>query len=374
MKTGTGSVAITGCGWVTPFAAGSISQVLSGAEAIRGPKAVRLTSEPIVGSRQSGSNPASEETCGAHQSSESWAIPNEWVDDYSNLSKELRLDKGAWIAAAALTHACQDASLEIESLVGERIGLILGCGLAGQLGMIGFAEEVRQQSPRFVSPIHFPQTVGNYIAGALARGFNIRGPNMTIASGPASGLDAIAEGCEHILSRRADVVFAGGAEPLSQTLAEGFAEPGVILSEGACFLVLEASDVAATRGVKALATVVGWGNMDERAAEFTPPGQAESATASAAKILSVAGWRYPGAILIEDWIGRCLGSLGGAAVAAAIGAAGGNSVPLLDQSDLNSTSVRPVALDGLRGPDGAIPALIIANADGTHQTTLELAI
>jgi 3-oxoacyl-(acyl-carrier-protein) synthase len=278
------------------------------------------------------------------------------------------------MTAAALTHACRDASLEVESLAGERVGLILGCGLAGQLGMIGFANEVRQQSPRFVSPIHFPQTVGNYIAGALARGFHIRGPNMTVASGPASGLDAIVEGCDHVLNGRADVVFAGGTEQLSQTLAEGLAEAGVFLSEGACLFVLEASDAATARGAEALATVVRWGHMDEWAAEFHPPEHTESATARAARFLSVAGCRHPGAIFIEDWIGRCPGALGGAAVAAAIGAAGGISVPLLDDSDQHSVSVRRVALDGLRGPDGAIPALIIADADGAHQTTLEMAI
>lgn len=374
MNKGTTTVAITGCGWVTPFAAGSIAEVLSAAGARRGLRAADPTSAPAVGSQGTGRNPAPQEVCGSQEREESWAVPNEWVDDYTDLSKELRLDKGAWMTAAALTHACRDASLEVESLAGERVGLILGCGLAGQLGMIGFANEVRQQSPRFVSPIHFPQTVGNYIAGALARGFNIRGPNLTVASGPASGLDAIAEGCDHVLNGRAEVVFAGGTEQLTQALAEGLAEAGVILSEGACLFVLEASEAAAVRGAKALATVAKRGHMDERTAEFSPPEHTESPTGPAARILSVAGCRHPGAIFIEDWIGRCLGALGAAAVAAAIGAAGGISVPLLEDSDPHSVSIRRITLDGLRGPDGAIPALIIADADGAHHTTLEVAI
>ena len=56
--------------------------------------------------------------------------------------------------------------------------------------MIRFAEEVRAQSPRFVSPIHFPETVGNYLAAALARGFGFRGPNLTLA-GDSAGMEAV---------------------------------------------------------------------------------------------------------------------------------------------------------------------------------------
>ncbi len=185
------SIVLTGCGWVTPFAADSISDVLAAAR------------QPAC-----------------------WTVPDERLDDFPDLSNELKHDRGAWMTAVALEHACRSASVELKSLDSGRVGLVLGCGLAGQLGMIDFADEVRQQSPRFVSPIHFPQTVGNYIAGALARGYDIRGPNITLASGATSGLDAIVEACSLLACGSADLVFAGGTEQLSKALAEGLSELG----------------------------------------------------------------------------------------------------------------------------------------------------
>lgn len=151
--SGNNAIVVTGCGWVTPFSAGSVADVLTAAETSRGLQPAR-------------SSPRAE-TSGSHGDDLYWAVPDDMLGDYPGLSKEIKLDKGAWITAAAWEHARQQAGLQAESLNTERLGLVLGCGLAGQSGMIDFANEVRQQSPRFVSPIHFPQTVGNYIAGAL---------------------------------------------------------------------------------------------------------------------------------------------------------------------------------------------------------------
>lgn len=65
---------------------------------------------------------------------------------------------------------------------------------------------------------------------------------------------------------------------------------------------------------------------------------------------------------------------GVAAVAAAIGAARGQPVPVLDAADPVFVSVRPVALDDLRNDDGTVRAFVQAASDGGHMTSLELAI
>ena len=195
------AVALTGCGWITPLASGTISQVLAAA-------------------RRTGAPSAPE---GGY-----WAVPDELVKDYPDLSRELKRDKGAWMTGAAFVLACGDASLAADSLEAERVGLVLGCALAGQSGMISFANEVRKQSPRFVSPLHFPQTVGNYISGAMARGFKIRGPNLTLACGAASGLEAVARGWAILNAGEADLVFAGGTEELTDDLATGLARAGEV--------------------------------------------------------------------------------------------------------------------------------------------------
>ena len=214
-------IAVEGCGMVTPFAVGVGREVLKQAG----------------GARFAGG--------GAY-----WAIPDEFLNRYDSFNAELKKERGAWITAGALVHACADASIDLKDYPPERVGLVIGSAFAGQLGMIHFAEEVREQSARFVSPIHFPQTVGNYVAGALSRAFAIRGPNLTIASGGLAGLEAIITGVRLLIDGDADVVVAGGSETLSDPIVRGLGtvmdreKNGGVWAEGACLYVLRPIDSA----------------------------------------------------------------------------------------------------------------------------------
>ena len=221
------------------------------------------------------------------------------------------------MTAIALEAALRNAGIAADTLKVGELGMVLGCALAGQIGMITFAGEVRDQTPRFVSPIHFPQTVGNFITGALARAYNIQGPNVTIASGIGSGLDAILEGCALLDRGEAGVILAGGIDALTPELALGLSEPSGVLSEGACLLTLERASHAADRGGTGLATVV------QRARGAERPGL--SAGGEDAIWAGVFG-RNEATIQIERSVGRCFSALGPAALAAAIGVALGADV------------------------------------------------
>lgn len=331
-------IVLTGCGWVTPLAAGNIGQVFAAARRTLGAPSLE----------------------GGY-----WAVPDDLASRYAGLSRELQGDKGAWLAGIAFGHACQEASLEVDAQDAQRVGLVLGSALAGQLGMIGFANEVRAQSARFVSPLHFPQTVGNYIAGALARGYKLRGPNLTLACGAASGLEAVAQACAMLAAGEADVVVAGGVSELSKDLAKGLAEPDATLSEGACLFVLERADSAAARGASPLAQIIG----HSRSSGDAPlPADADRA------IVSCASCYYAGAVFIEHWVGRCFGAAGAAALAAAIGAADGGDVPLLDSTGRSSARLGPVRLGDRKLADGSLLAIIRADADGAHITTVMLSL
>ncbi len=324
-------IVITGCGWVTPFAAGGILQVLS------------QPHPPLPPTGQT-----------------YWPIPPSILETCPPLAEECRQDQAAWLAAAALALARRDARISPGDVPAERSGLMLGIALAGQLGMIHFADDVREQSARFVTPIRFPQTVGNYIAGSLARGFDIRGPNMTLANGVASGLNAIAEAAAILRAGEADVVCAGGVERLTPALAVGLAQAGVVYSDGACLFVLERAEDAQRRGVDSLATVVASQPVDRCEA-------GRAAADGAARIMSVAGWRQPGAVCIEDRIGRCLAALSAAAVAAGIAAAWGCSVPIADATDDVSTTPRAIA-----GTSSPVVVQVSAGESAERQTSVEL--
>ncbi len=331
-------IVLTGCGWVTPFAAGNICEVLE-----------RAVSVQSAAARE-----------GAF-----WAVPDELRKDYPDLPKELTRDHEGWITAVALEAARQDASLGEDSLDPDRVGMMLGCAFAGQLGMMSFATEVREQTPRFVSPIHFPQTVGNYVAGALARGYHIRGPHATIASGVASSLDAIVEAAAIVANDQADVVYAGGASTLSDGLAGGLGEPGVHMSEGACLFVVESASHAAKRGANILARVVGTshhGALEQLAEE-----------SDAAIVAGTSGYKG-GTIVIEHWTGRCTGALGAACAAAAIGAAKGLPVPIQNHVDSADVSIASLGLEGVSTLDGAPLAMVFADGDQGRLTLVKLAI
>jgi 3-oxoacyl-(acyl-carrier-protein) synthase len=130
--------------------------------------------------------------------------------------------------------------------------------------MLQFATEVKEQTPRFVSPLHFPQTVGNYAAGALARTLKLNGPNVTLGGGSHAGLAAIAEAVRLLTNGRAELILAGGTDAVSPALLTamidaGQADPnGPFASqpaEGACFCCLETESCARQRGAAILARI-----------------------------------------------------------------------------------------------------------------------
>lgn len=320
------SIVITGCGWVTPFAIGNTEGILSAA---------------CTGSGRAG-------VTNSHQS----VLVSE-LDRYSEASKELRSDKTAWMAAVAWDAAFKDASLDPSTINGNRLGLVMGCALAGQQSMVNFADEVRQQSARFVSPIHFPHTVGNYAAGALARAKGIRGPNVTFASGIQTSLRAVIEGFLLLDEGAADVIACGGCDALSREMAVAFGQPDTTLSECACFVTLERVDHARRRNARILAVVSGFEGIS---------GQAESESDRRVCVTASVTSPAEGDITVEPWLGHCGGALGAATVATAIATARG-SIP----ADLPGTYPAPPATDMASGGGGTGSHVVIRD-NGLHPT------
>lgn len=326
------NVVITGCGWVTPFAVGNIEAVLHALARtnLQGLAGNAASCHRSVGPEESSCVPSSKSSSQAEATvrfnptaptvaPRMRSVPDALLEPIGSLPADLAKDRDSKLAAVALELAIREAQMRPSTATPERMGMVLGCALAGQLGMIEFAGEVRAQGTRFVSPIHFPQTVGNYVAGALARGYQWRGPNLTVAGGAASSLIAIREAWALIASGEADVVVAGGMERWSAELASGMAaaNPGrPTPSDGACLMVLEAETSAVARGATPLAFLC--------------------SSADPLALTSMVGDFAADAVCIETWMGWCPGAAGAAAVAAAIGAAWGLEVPWGDGSATSS--------------------------------------
>ena len=136
--------------------------------------------------------------------------------------------------------------------------------------------------PQEVAPLLFQTSVPNAICSHASIEFGIKGINTTFSHKEASAESAIVHACEALRRGKADVVFSGGGDEISEPLytvysmlgalsphrsspyPEGmrpFARTrnGVVLGEGSGILVMETLEHARARGASPYAEVVGYG-------------------------------------------------------------------------------------------------------------------
>jgi 3-oxoacyl-(acyl-carrier-protein) synthase len=131
-------------------------------------------------------------------------------------------------------------------------------------------------------PTAIPASMASAPAGFLAAELRLKGPSLTLTVACASGSHAIGESFRMVRNGEADLMLAGGVDaPLTpivlaawnalRILAPGGASPeracrpfsadrgGIVVGEGAAFLVLEALEAAQERGAPVLAEIIGYG-------------------------------------------------------------------------------------------------------------------
>lgn len=207
-----------------------------------------------------------------------------------------KMDRSAQFAHAAALEAWQSAKLDTLPVAPERIGIFVGTS-RGAVERISeaVAADVRRRTPAD-SRGNPPPHVGGYgyrarpsdaahcslanVSGMLSLEFPAHGPALTVSATCASGAVAIALAAQQILLGTVDVAIAGGAEAplhplvIAQLHAAGVlgcdADPrrtcrpfdaarnGIVLGEGAGFLILESQASARRRGIDVLARLSGW--------------------------------------------------------------------------------------------------------------------
>jgi len=142
-------------------------------------------------------------------------------------------------------------------------------------------------------PTTIPTAMANAPASFLASELRLKGPNLTLAVACASGSHAIGEAFRIVRSGEADLMLAGGVDaPLTpivlaawnamRILAPAGSNPacacrpfsadrkGIVLGEGAAFLILETLESAHERGASILAEIAGYGRNAD-AGDLTHP-------------------------------------------------------------------------------------------------------
>jgi len=210
-------------------------------------------------------------------------IPNFDPTRYMDRKDARRLDRVIQLAVNAAGEAVQDAGLKVESLDGDRCGVVVGSGIGGIGSVLEQRQVLETQGPARISPFFVPSCLADMSAGYISIQYGFRGPNMCVVTACATGNNCIGEALEIIRRNKADLILAGGVEAgiLPLTIA-GFDQMGAmatdsndnpcgavrpfdrrragfIMGEGGSVLVLEELEHARRRGARIYAELAGYG-------------------------------------------------------------------------------------------------------------------
>ena len=142
------------------------------------------------------------------------------------------------------------------------------------------------------------------VADALAAAFTLNGPRTVHSNACAAGTVAIANAVEYLRDGFADMVAAGGVDPLSHLAFAGFSSLGALshgvcapytrsdglnLGEGAGFLILEEYDKAVARGATIYAEVLGYGLSADAYHPTAPDPRGRGAMIAMSAAMTMAG-------------------------------------------------------------------------------------
>jgi 3-oxoacyl-[acyl-carrier-protein] synthase II len=192
-----------------------------------------------------------------------------------------RMDRISRMVTASVKLAMQDAGLEISAEDPEHVGIMIGTGLGSSKTVDLFFRDLVHNGPQEVAPLLFQTSVPNAICSHASIEFGITGINTTFSHKEASAESAIVHAFEALRCGKAEVIFAGGGDEISEPLYNVYAtlgalspqrssypegmrpfdrtRNGVVLGEGSGVLVMETLDHARRRGAPLYAEIAGYG-------------------------------------------------------------------------------------------------------------------
>lgn len=192
-----------------------------------------------------------------------------------------RMDRIGKIVVSAVRLAMDDSNLNLKEEDSNRIGISIGTGLGSSNTVDQFFRSLLKEGPLGAAPLLFQTAVPNAITSHCAIEYGIKGVNLTFSHKESSCEMAIAFAYHLLQEGRADIMFAGGGDELSEPLyhvysilgalspGKGKGEEGmrpfdqdrngIVLGEGSGILVLETLAHAKKRGAKIYAEMTGAG-------------------------------------------------------------------------------------------------------------------
>ncbi len=204
-----------------------------------------------------------------------------------------RLDRFAQFALAASGSAVEDSGIDFASLPAHRCGVLIGSGIGGLNEFETQHRALMEKGPSKISPFTIPKLMVNAGSGQVSIRYGLKGPTSAVATACASAANAIGDALRLIQQNHADVMITGGSEAAITPMGlGGFASmralstrnddpprasrpfdkdrDGFVLAEGAGILILEAEEIARSRGARIYAEVLGYG-MSADGSHITAP-------------------------------------------------------------------------------------------------------
>jgi len=213
-----------------------------------------------------------------------------------------KMDRSSELLLAAFDEAVSMAGIDLRCVAPARGAVAMGSTLGG--AVTGFqyyraAREGRRRPSKLRD--HSMHAPGYRIC--IESGF--LGSNLVFSTACTSSNLALAAALDLVRTNKADVVVAGGFEPLSLISCAGFSvmrnvtpgicrpfdrhRDGLVLGEGSAVLIVEADDFAARRGARALAAVRGYGLVSDARSMTAPDPTAAGPSASMRHAMDMAG-------------------------------------------------------------------------------------
>jgi len=220
---------------------------------------------------------------------------------FKNPKDVRRTDRFTHLAMAAAKMAVADSGIDIDNLKErDRFGVIVSTGIGGLKTLQDQLQILLTRGPGRNSPFTIPMLIGNMAGGVISMEFNLRGPNLCIATACATSNNAIGESWRIIRSGDADIFLAGGAEAsIVEIGVAGFSamkalstrndqperasrpfdrdRDGFVMSEGSGVVVVEELEHARARGAKIYCEITGYGISADAYHMTAPPPDGEGA-------------------------------------------------------------------------------------------------
>jgi 3-oxoacyl-[acyl-carrier-protein] synthase II len=223
-----------------------------------------------------------------------------------------RLDAFLHYAMAAAVEAVADANLAVDPARSDRVGVLVGSGIAGLQSLYDNCVALAERGPSKISPFFIPGTIANMASGLISIRFGARGPNSCVVTACTTGTHAIGDAYRIIQRGEADAMIAGGTEaPVNRTGMVSFANmkalsrrnddpqrasrpfdkdrDGFVVAEGAGVVVLESLEHALARGARIHAEVIGYGMSGDAFHMTAPPDDGIGAQLAMRKAVQDAG-------------------------------------------------------------------------------------